>query len=157
MHVRVVSACRHASVFVLRRSNAFILLGSTLPHLHAKLPIALQQKQLTAAFATAASAPGVAIVKVGKGNYFRLNVENVENMDSTAILKAVKASVIFANSMKDVPLENCNVRVVQAAGKQAPEPADEVAAVPLGAAVKLGDLIGSAPQGRVYLHVTIGK
>jgi hypothetical protein len=127
VHVRAASMCRRAvNVTLACGATQFLARAQPLPG--AALHMAVHHKAFSGAV-PANGKPNMVLVKVGTGEYRRLSLDGeVLNMDSTAILKALKADDIFANKLKDAPLDDCKVWVLPAFTGKVPTPDDEKSA-----------------------------
>jgi hypothetical protein len=123
------------------------------------IPIALYRQPFSVSPAVSCTPP-VVLVKVGTGKYspLLLPLKDIQKMNRSEILKALKADDIFANDLKDVPLGQVNVRVLPVVVRpldKVPTPDEEAAAVQLESANTLEHLMGSMPSSNVFLHVSL--
>jgi hypothetical protein len=103
----------------------------------------------SAAAATTSSSVGSAkvLVKIGSGGewLFPVDVEALMAMDGMALLEALAGSPRFRNDLKDVPLGQCKVFLLQqgVAGAK-PTAAEEAGAIQLRSAFTIGEALLAA-------------
>jgi hypothetical protein len=127
VHVKAGSICRRA-VNVTLRCGTTLFFARAQPLQAAARPMAVHNKAFSSAVPTNGT-PNVVLVKVGAREYSPLSLKGkVLNMNSTEILDALATSRIFANKLKNVPLDDCKVSVLPSVAGNVPTPAEERAA-----------------------------
>ena len=108
----------------------------------------------------AASKPDIkaVLVKVGGGQWLTFAHDNVQKLDASALLKALKRDEVFSVKLRDVALDDCIVSVFASASKKELSDAEASVKRKLEGAETLDEVVGpmiTAELPYLYIHVEL--
>jgi hypothetical protein len=143
MHVRAAASSRRACVRSVKHS--VLALSPSFVRVSATSPMATFHTHVSALVGAGNHPKGtqrMVLVKVGTGEYSPISLR--ETMNRSDVLKALKRDDIFANHLKDVPLDQAKVWVLRSVAGDTPTAKEEQDNVELDGIKTVASIIKTA-------------